>query len=118
MNTNITLTTEVVRFITVLFIPLVVGLITKYQLHPFLKFVTNAVLSTVAALINVSITGEGVAVISKASLIEACYTIVISTVIYLGVYRPLNANTRLLPDFGINVASWEAPKVLPTPDGH
>jgi hypothetical protein len=102
MNT-LTLNTQLVMFIMTLFIPAVVGLITKYTMHPFLKFFVNLVVSTAASVINVAITADGTAVISKDSLVAACYTVVISTLLYLGLYKPLDANAKMLPSFGLEL---------------
>jgi hypothetical protein len=88
-------------FLTSLLIPFVTGLITKYTLHSFLKFLINLVVSTGAGLINVGLTADGTAVISKAALVTAAYTVVTSTLMYLSVYKPLDLNKSLVPEFGI-----------------
>jgi hypothetical protein len=88
-------------FVTSLLIPFVVGLITKYKLHSFLKFIVNLVVSTAAGLINVGLTADGTAVISKAALVTAAYTVVTSTLMYLSIYKPLDLNASLAPDVGI-----------------
>jgi hypothetical protein len=88
-------------FLTSLLIPLVTGLITKYKLHSFLKFMVNLVVSTIAGLINISLTADGTAVISKTAILTAVYTVAISTLTYLSIYKPLDANSQLAPDVGI-----------------
>jgi hypothetical protein len=103
MNGSITLNAQLTIFITSLFIPLVVGIITKYNAPALVKFIVNAVISTGASLINTSINESGVAVIGKASAVTALYTIVISTLTYLSLYKPLDINAKLLPEVGVNV---------------
>lgn len=95
------LSTQIVMFLTAVFIPLVTGLVTKYSLPAFWKFFVTLVISTVAAGINEATTADGSAVISKHTAVLALYTVTIATLTYLGIYRPVDANAKLAPDVGI-----------------
>jgi hypothetical protein len=96
-----TLDTTLVMIITAVVLPLLVGLVTKYNAHPAVKWIVTAFCAAAAALINTSITETGVAVISKESLVLACVTFLTTTLAYLGLYKPIDANARLAPTVGI-----------------
>lgn len=84
-----------------LFIPIVVGLITKVDLNPLWKGAINIVLSAVNAAIVTATVADGTAVFSKETLIAAFFGMVVSLATYLQVYKPLDANSKLLPNKGI-----------------
>lgn len=84
-----------------LFIPIVVGLITKVDLNPLWKGAINIVLSAVNAAVVTATVADGTAVFSKETLIAAFFGMVVSLATYLQVYKPLNTNAHLLPEKGI-----------------
>lgn len=84
-----------------LFIPIVVGLITKADLNTLWKGAINIVLSAVNAAIVTATVADGTAVFSKETLIAAFFGMVVSLATYLQVYKPLDTNSKLLPTKGI-----------------
>lgn len=73
-----------------LFIPLVVGLATKYTTSSGFKALLMLVLNAVQTLIVQSTMADGTAIISKATFIQWLMALVISVSMYAGVYKPLN----------------------------
>ena len=90
-----------VTLITGLLLPVAVGLITQVDAHPTVKFIVNAVLSTIGGVVAVSTTADGTAIISNTTAVAAGITLAISVASYLGLYRPVDLNRRTLPNAGI-----------------
>lgn len=84
-----------------LFIPIVVGLITKADLSALWKGAINIVLSAVNAAIVTATVADGTAVFSKETLIAAFFGMVVSLATYLQIYKPLDTNSKLAPTKGI-----------------
>lgn len=87
MNTVLTINAELVLIITATLIPLVVGVITKLTAPGALKSILLIVIGAVATAIAVSTGADGVAVISKVTLIESFRTVVTSIAMYFGVWK-------------------------------
>jgi hypothetical protein len=73
-----------------LFIPLVVGLATKYTTSSGFKALLMLVLNAVQTLIVQTTMADGTAIISKETFIQWLMALVISVSMYAGVYKPLN----------------------------
>lgn len=109
-GTALTLNAALALTITATLIPLVVGIVTKSSAPSWVKSCTLIVLGTVATMIAVSTGADGVAVISKATLLESFRTVVMSIAMYFGVWAKtvtpiINAKTG---DFGITAPALPA----------
>ncbi len=83
-----------------LFIPVVVGLLTKYRASATVKGVVNIVLTGVAGLVTASTAGD-TAVISWDALLYAGIAWAISVASYLGIYQSVDINAKTAPNAGI-----------------
>jgi len=90
-----------VTAIVSLFIPIVVGLITKAELKAVWKGAINIILSAVNAAVVTAVVGDGTAVFSRETLIAAFFGMVISLATYLQIYQKIDMNEHLLPTKGI-----------------
>lgn len=86
-------------------IPFVVGVVTKSSLHPTVKAIVTMFFSSVTALIVAHITDTGVSVISAEDALLALGSFLVATLSYLGLYKPVAANAKLAPKFGIGPRS-------------
>lgn len=105
MNTVLTINAELVLIITATLIPLVVGIITKLTAPGALKSILLIVIGAVATAIAVSTGADGVAVISKVTLIESFRTVVTSIAMYYGVFKPTGispAINKATENIGLN----------------
>jgi hypothetical protein len=94
----------VVTFITGALLPLLVGVITKLHLHSGVKAVIHAFLSAISAMIITSTTLEGVAVISRETLVTAFITWLVGVAAHFGFWTPTTVTPKLnhnTADFGI-----------------
>mgnify|MGYP000899768431 CR=1 FL=1 len=101
----LTINADLVLIITATLIPLFVGLITKLVAPPALKAILLIVIGTIATAIAVSTGADGIAVISKTTLIESFQTVVTSIAMYYGVFKPTNispAINKATANFGLN----------------
>jgi small basic protein len=90
-----------VTAIVSLFIPIVVGLVTKADLNSLWKGAINIILSAVNAAVVTATVADGTAVFSKETLIAAFFGMVISLATYLQIYQKVDLNSKLLPNKGI-----------------
>ena len=98
---SIQLSPLVVTAIVALFVPLGVGLLTKIDLSPTWKGAVNIVLSAINAAVVTATVADGTAIFSQETLVAAFFGMVVSLATYLQIYKPLDINTKLLPDKGI-----------------
>ena len=93
-----------VMFLTGALIPLLVGLVTKLNTHSAVKAILHLGVAAAASMINVSITLDGVAIISRETLVTFFMTWLTGIATYLGfwlktgVSPAVNYRTR---NFGI-----------------
>lgn len=114
MTNQVVLNATAVMIVLSLVIPAVVGIVTKYNAPPPVKYVVTLAASLIASLINTSITLDGTSVISKEALVLTGLQFLTATLAYLGLYKPLDANAKLAPGKGIGPS---APSDLtPAPD--
>jgi small basic protein len=104
----------VILAITGLVIPLLTGLLTKLTLASWIKGVLMIFLNAIAAAVVTATRSDGTAVFSVEMLMSTIYGAVISSVIYLNVYRHAGLTSshpagKLAPSSGIG------PKVEDTP---
>jgi len=90
-----------VTLITSLFIPIVVGIVVKANASTAIKNVVMIVTTGVVTLINANVTDTGSAVLSTETLTYWAISIVATIAAYLGLYKPVEANDKLLPNFGV-----------------
>ena len=91
--------------ITATLLPLLVGIVTKMAAPGALKSILLIIFGTVATAIAVSTGADGIAVISKTTLIESFQTVVTSIAMYYGVFKPTNispAINKATANFGLN----------------
>jgi hypothetical protein len=99
-----TLDPTVVATITGVLLPLLVGLVTKAAAPPKVKAIVNIVASAAAALLLNALNANGYAVVSGPMLATWLQQTVIAVAAYLGVWKPLDATSRLLPARGLGTA--------------
>lgn len=90
-----------VVLITSALIPFVVGLVTKANASATVKQLVLLVVSAVSGVIQTSTQADGTAWISFTTLQYTALSLFIAIVSYLGLYKPHDANARLLPNVGI-----------------
>lgn len=100
-GSGFTLSAGLVMMISTFVIPIIVGLLTKYNASASLKQFVTAILAAVASLINAATQLDGTAVISKEMLTLAIGTFVLSQATYLGIYKPLDLNAKTAPNLGV-----------------
>lgn len=101
MDQQLVINATGVMLLLSLVIPAVVGLVTKYNAPPVVKYVVTLLASTVASVVNAAITLDGTAVVSKEAAILAGVQFLTATLVYLGLYKPVDANAKLAPNSGI-----------------
>lgn len=94
-----------VSLVVSLFIPVLVGLLTKSSLSSGLKGLGMLVLNAVNALVVSAVVADGTAVVSKETFVAFALSLAISVASYTGVYKPLGLTSseggKLAPDKGI-----------------
>lgn len=98
---GITLSALAVTGLVSVLLPIVTGLLTKYRAPAIVKGLTSLAVSAVHGTIMGSLAVDGSAHIARAAIVLALVSFVIQAATYLGVYQPLDANARLLPDVGL-----------------
>jgi hypothetical protein len=106
----LTLTPLTATMLVSLVLPIAVGLVTKTSAPPLLKQIVAALASAATGLIATATQIDGTAVLSRQALLLAVISFVAQQATYLGVYKPQDANAKLVPNFGIGPAAQaEAP---------
>lgn len=105
-STVLTLNAEIARFLVATLLPLVVAIVTKFLAPSWFKAVTLIVLGAIATVITVSIGADGVAVISRETLVESFNTLIIAIAMYFGLWRNTAAKQlgMATKDFGLGKA--------------
>ena len=83
------------------FIPLVVGIITKSAASPQVKTIANIIVTAAVSLIANAMNDVGEAVFSSEMLTNCVLGLVISISTYYGVYKPVEIPGKLAPNKGI-----------------
>lgn len=91
----------IVKVITGLLLPFVIGLVTKLAASSATKAMIGIVVAAVAATVERAITVDGSAVFDRALLIDAATLYGVQLLSYLGLWGHLNLNAKLAPRFGI-----------------
>lgn len=104
----ITINSTFVTIIVGTLIPILVGILTKFDASPRVKSIISIVLNAIQALIVSSVTADGAAAISKQTAILWALGVITSVATYTGVWKPNNVPAKLLPNVGIG-GSTEAP---------
>lgn len=97
----ITLSALAVTFLVSLLLPIVTGLLTKYNAPGTVKGIVALAVSSINGLIVANMATDGGARVGKTAIVLAGMSFAIQTATYLGVYQPAKANAKLGPDFGI-----------------
>jgi len=98
---SIQLNAITVSAIVSLFIPVLVGLLTKSSLNSVWKGALNVVLSAVNAAVVTATVADGTAVFSKETLVTTFFAMVVSLATYLQIYKPVNIDQKLAPEKGL-----------------
>lgn len=98
---QITLSAWLVTLISTFVIPIITGLLTKYNAGPGLKQFVTAILSAVAGLISSGSMPDGTATFSKETLLLVLTTFIVTQATYLGIYKPFDLNGKTAPGSGI-----------------
>lgn len=104
-----TLSPSTLATLTAVVLPLLVGLVVKAQASARVKVVANIVLNAVAFVLLNAVNDAGVAVLTWSTLGLFVQQVAIALAAYLGIYKPLDANARLLPDSGLGTPAPAAP---------
>lgn len=96
----------IVHIIVAIFIPIIVGLLTKITVPPAVKAVVLIVLNALSAFIFTAQATDGSAVFTKEAFANLVLGIVISVAMYFGLYKPLDLTSstptgKLGPTVGI-----------------
>lgn len=97
----VTLGVFTVNVILGFIIPVLTAVVTKASASPVLKGAVTLTLSAIAGLINTAITITGEAVFSQAMVQQATLTWLIALASYLGLWKQLEINNKLAPEFGL-----------------
>lgn len=97
----ITIPMTVWAMVTGTVIPLLVGLLTKITARPGIKIVTSLVLNAVSGIVGAAVVLDGNAVISTETLVLAGLSLIQSLATYVGIWKPLNSQTHLVPTKGL-----------------
>jgi hypothetical protein len=82
-------------------LPLLTGLLTKLQASDTVKGVVNLTLAAASGVITAGLVADGGALISREALIYAVLAWVQSVATYLGIWKSLDINARLIPTKGL-----------------
>jgi len=99
--TSISLSALSVTLLISVFIPIVTGIITKLDTSGQIKGLITLVLNLINAAVVGAITADGSSVFSEETLIAALVGMAISVASYLGFYKPVDMNEKLVPTKGI-----------------
>lgn len=101
-----TVSAGLVAFVLATVIPVGTALLTKLGAHPFVKYVTTAVLAALTTIANAAVTNNGVAVISWNTTLLAIGTLIVAIVQYKALWQPaFNINAKVAPNFGLGKAA-------------
>lgn len=82
-------------------LPLAVALATKLNAAPGLKAVLLLALSIANGLITTATQLDGTAVISREALLLALMSFITGVATHFGLFKPVQAQAKLLPDKGL-----------------
>ena len=88
-----------------LFLPLVVGLVTKYSASAGVKVVVGILVAGVAAVLQQAIANGGDAILTTETARVFVLTYGVQVLTYLGIYGPVDANAKLLPAKGVGAGA-------------
>lgn len=98
---EIRLSSLTVTLIVAVFIPIVTAIVTKLDTSSQVKGVVTLVLNLVNAAVVGAVIFDGTAVFSEEVLIAALIGMAISVASYLGFYKPVDINAKMLPEQGL-----------------
>lgn len=81
-------------------VPLVTGLLTKYESSVGKKAVVTIVLSLVTGVLASVVSGNGV--VDSDALLQALYTWGASLLVVFGLVGPLDVDSKLAPNWGLD----------------
>ena len=84
-----------------LFIPIVTGLLTKYNASAMVKQIVTLIFSSATALVADGATSTGGALVTREDVTLAVISLVIAITSYLGIYKPHDVNAKLVPNVGL-----------------
>ena len=95
------LTATHVLLIVSVAIPFLTGLITRANASATLKQVVTLTLAAANALVVANTAADGGAVLTDSILLDAGVSWFVAVTSYLGLYKPHDANSRIVPNVGI-----------------
>lgn len=98
---DLTLSPLTVTVVVAVFIPIVVGLLTKAGASSWVKGLVNIFTAGVVALLTANLDANGAAVLTQATITNWILATVISTATYLGIYQGVGLNEKAAPSKGI-----------------
>lgn len=98
---EIRLSALTVTLVVSVFIPIVVGILTKLDTSSTVKGVVTLILNLVNAAVVGAVVADGTAVFSEATITAALVGMAISVASYLGFYKPVDLNAKLAPTKGL-----------------
>lgn len=98
---EIRLSVLTVTLIVSVFIPVATAIITKLDTSAQVKGVITLVLNLINSAVVGQVVSDGSAVFSQETLIAALIGMTISVASYLGFYKPVEINAKMLPTKGL-----------------
>jgi hypothetical protein len=82
-------------------IPAITSLLTKLDAESWVKQAVTALLAAINGVVTAAIQIDGSAAISSDALLLALGSFIVAEAAYLSLYKPHNANAKLLPLVGV-----------------
>jgi hypothetical protein len=98
---GLTLSPLTVTLVVAVFIPIVVGLLTKAGASSWVKGLVNIFTAGVVALVTANLDANGAAVLTQSTLQNWIIATIVSTATYLGIYQSVGLNGKTAPTKGI-----------------
>lgn len=96
--------THVLLVVSVL-IPFLTGLLTKVGASATIKQVVTLTLAAVNTVVVSNVGADGNAVLTDSVLLDAGVSWFIAVTTYLGVYKPHDANSKIVPNVGLGAST-------------
>lgn len=94
-----------VQIICGVIIPVIVATLTKYAAPPKLKASVTLVLSGAVALLSSLQGADGGVSLTEEIIVNFAVTQVVAIASYLGVFKPLDLNAKMMPQRGLGGSS-------------
>lgn len=108
----LTIDATLVSLLIATVVPLLVGIFTKISAPAWLKVSILIFLTAVGAAVAVSTQANGVAVLSKVTIVQFLQSVTQSVAMYYGVWKPSGVSSAInetTKSFGLDLRKPEAP---------